>query len=974
MDDLSGLDWSTSTSNTAQSQTTPSYPALRPTPPLPSLSGRSTPLSAQPSGNAASAFRGIKPPSKPSTPAADSFAGLLSSNAAKVSSNLSMQERQRQLLEEKARQEEERRKKFDSHFGAQDAHWNSLGRGKSTPQPVISPPATSPNNGTGPPGLSRSINKPFAAINAPVQKPFSPSEDEDDILAAFNSAAPVDSSSHFPVPQAAISGRSTPAGIAKSPPPAVQAAHNGGFGDDDDPFGLTQLSHKSAALPAQSSTQNDEDDILGMLGKPVSELPPPKPRVEEPPPAVSESLNGDASATVDPRDKAVAGLVDMGFPVDKSAEALAQTESGTDVQAAVGWLLNQAHQESKSKQQSRGGSRGRQPLDGDEQDQPRTASGRRTREDQSRDNSAVPAWMRADTRSGSEQRRQDSRSPGPEKDVTQYASELGSTLFKSANSLWKTSQKKVQRAVADFQQEGDSSQPKWMRDAQLHASEDLPRRDVSRSGRPHREADTDERSSRRPAQPEREVTDEAMMLEAGSGRPQKPPRPTATRPQDLAPPEPTPRTPSPSMTARPSVQPRFLQQQPQQPQRPLGKLTREDVDQQSSQAYVSPARRKKTTPAPAPAPPSTSLSSPPPPQSRTTSLPHRPTAPLSNRPSRSPAPSAPAPAPTPIARPKPPARQIPPVSPLTLSQCTRHRLAGTEAFKRGDYAAAQSAYTAALAPLPKEHPVTIILLCNRALCHLKTGDPKACVVDAEAALGVIGAGRGEEERISLGGEEGERDMREFYGKALMRKAEALEAMEKWSDAASVWREAVEAGVGGAVAIQGRDRCEKALSPKPIAAAPKPTTAANTKPRPRPTAPTSNGLPAGPPVGAAESAEAVSKLRQQNAAQEAAENERFALTDTVDAKLAAWKGTKSDNLRALLGSLDLVLWPEAGWKKVGMGELVMANKVKIIYMKAIAKVHPDKIPQEATTEQRMISAAVFSTLNEAWDKFKKDNGL
>ncbi|KAL9064613.1 MAG: hypothetical protein Q9157_007772, partial [Trypethelium eluteriae] len=106
----------------------------------------------------------------------------------------------------------------------------------------------------------------------------------------------------------------------------------------------------------------------------------------------------------------------------------------------------------------------------------------------------------------------------------------------------------------------------------------------------------------------------------------------------------------------------------------------------------------------------------------------------------------------------------------------------------------------------------------------------------------------------------------------------------------------------------------------------------------------------------------------------ADDERFALTDQVDAKLVAWKGGKADNLRALLGSLDSVLWADAGWKKVGMSDLVMPNKVKIIYMKAIAKVHPDKISQDATTEQRMISGSVFSTLNEAWDKFKKDNGL
>jgi len=34
----------------------------------------------------------------------------------------------------------------------------------------------------------------------------------------------------------------------------------------------------------------------------------------------------------------------------------------------------------------------------------------------------------------------------------------------------------------------------------------------------------------------------------------------------------------------------------------------------------------------------------------------------------------------------------------------------------------------------------------------------------------------------------------------------------------------------------------------------------------------------------------------------------------------------------------------------------------------------QISQAATTEQKMISAAVFATLNEAWDKFKADNNL
>ena len=74
----------------------------------------------------------------------------------------------------------------------------------------------------------------------------------------------------------------------------------------------------------------------------------------------------------------------------------------------------------------------------------------------------------------------------------------------------------------------------------------------------------------------------------------------------------------------------------------------------------------------------------------------------------------------------------------------------------------------------------------------------------------------------------------------------------------------------------------------------------------------------------------------------ADQEKFALVDKVDARVAAWRDGKRDNLRALLGSLDAVLWEGSGWKKVGLHELVMANKVKIVYMKAIAKCHPDKV--------------------------------
>ncbi|KAL1645721.1 auxilin-like clathrin-binding protein required for normal clathrin function [Diplodia intermedia] len=201
MDDLMSVDWNAPAAKAnaqqpkpQQSTPTPSFPSLNPSP-LPSLSRGSSPLSSQLSGAAPNvAFRGIKPSSKPSTPANDSFSSLLGSKSTKPTDNLSLQERQRKLQEEKEKQ----RKQLESQFGAPDnAFWDSLGSGRSTPNVTAGapPPAQPPAMST----LSSTINKPFAAINAPVNRASpAPSQDEDDILAAFNREAPVDASSYSP--------------------------------------------------------------------------------------------------------------------------------------------------------------------------------------------------------------------------------------------------------------------------------------------------------------------------------------------------------------------------------------------------------------------------------------------------------------------------------------------------------------------------------------------------------------------------------------------------------------------------------------------------------------------------------------------------------------------------------------------------------------------------------------------------------
>jgi len=918
MDDLSGLDWSKSTTTTSNAnynnpasrplQPPASYPSLRPTP-SPQISARNTPLSTQGSG-----FQAPKP--AVSKPAGDSFSNLVSFGGAKSNANLSLRERQQQLEDEKRRKAEQQHNTLQSQYGG-GQFWDSLGQGSSQASRTASPAAFPP-----------SLGKP--AVD----------NDEDDLFAAFNRNTKVDKSSHYPPPSSTVQpGNNTPANAARldlssasawAPPQTTKGEAS--FGDDDDdPFGLNQMKpasnnqRKDAPIAA-----DDDDDLLGDLGKPVDQVrkmaqaQAEQAQRQTPRPTEDSSDDDEGPESIErprrggsePFDKAVAELVDMGFTPDNARRGLTESGAGLNVQAAVGWLLDDAHRQARNEK-------------GTPRDSPADRVRREERSQVRRNGS--PAWMQDEQQSDSGSR-QNVSSSNTGDDLSKKAAQVGSSFLKTAGSLWKAGQKQAQKAYADFQQQdgGDPNQPKWMRDAQR--ARDMPSREAQSAG-----------------------TDEAMMLERGS-RPE--PR-QPTRPSNPRGPDSQDRVPTMSGRSSPAQNVPKWQQSASSLPDSRSRLNKLVADEQSAQAYISPARRKKTPvptqPALEPeedllfgttAPARTQAASQPP--SRSAQQAAKPTRPASSQPI--------------VTRPQPTARKVPSVPSGVLEASARHRSEGTAHFKRGDYDAAHISYTNSLSGIPQTHPICIVILTNRALTALKTGSPKQAVSDADGAIGIIGSSRGEGEKVLVAPGE-ERDMKDLYGKALSRKAEALEQMEKWADASGIWQLAVEAGVGGASAIAGRQRCQQALVPKPKVPA-KPQQAA--KPRPKPSA-MSDFAPQ-------KSSEAVQRLRQANKAAEAADDEKFALSEKVDARISLWRDGKRDNLRALIGSLDQVLWEGSGWKKVGMHELVLANKVKISYMKAIAKCHPDKLPQDASTEVQLIAATVFATLNESWDKFKADNNL
>ncbi|XP_010428815.1 PREDICTED: uncharacterized protein LOC104713404 isoform X2 [Camelina sativa] len=117
-------------------------------------------------------------------------------------------------------------------------------------------------------------------------------------------------------------------------------------------------------------------------------------------------------------------------------------------------------------------------------------------------------------------------------------------------------------------------------------------------------------------------------------------------------------------------------------------------------------------------------------------------------------------------------------------------------------------------------------------------------------------------------------------------------------------------------------------------------------------------------------QAVSEMNDRDRQIQIEQEERSRISETLDAEIKLWAAGKEGNMRALLSSLHLVLWPGCGWKAVSLTDLITCAAVKKVYKKANLYVHPDKVQQKGA-QQKYIAEKVFNILKEAWNKFNKE---
>ncbi|KAL5977150.1 hypothetical protein ACLOJK_021492 [Asimina triloba] len=110
------------------------------------------------------------------------------------------------------------------------------------------------------------------------------------------------------------------------------------------------------------------------------------------------------------------------------------------------------------------------------------------------------------------------------------------------------------------------------------------------------------------------------------------------------------------------------------------------------------------------------------------------------------------------------------------------------------------------------------------------------------------------------------------------------------------------------------------------------------------------------------AKASEELRRWELNLEKPKPEKDMAMEMLEEDIKQWSTGKEGNIRALLSTLQYILWPSSGWVAIPLTDMVETCHVKKAYQQARLCLHPDKLQQKgATTPQRVVAQKVFAIL-------------
>ena len=119
--------------------------------------------------------------------------------------------------------------------------------------------------------------------------------------------------------------------------------------------------------------------------------------------------------------------------------------------------------------------------------------------------------------------------------------------------------------------------------------------------------------------------------------------------------------------------------------------------------------------------------------------------------------------------------------------------------------------------------------------------------------------------------------------------------------------------------------------------------------------------------------AVQAMRERDARERMAEEERLMFVHDIEAEVAKWAGPDYNpkNIRALLANFHLI-WKDEKWQPLGVQDLLNGGQCRKAYRKAIRLVHPDKNGDRGPAHL-MLAERVFEQLKQEFAKIANEIG-